>query len=112
MKLYQLYESTKYISSHIEGDIAYLDTMIIPPEHRYKGLGKDVYRDWEAKLPDHVKYIQVVPVEKSNNFWYKMGFGDLYFEDGDPDVEVPTVLMKGINGHTVVRQEYDPSDED
>lgn len=115
MKIHDLYESTKYISSHIEGDIAVLDAMIIPPEHRHKGLGRKVYHEWESKLPSNITFVELVPIISdginSDSFWYKMGFSDLYFEDDDPDVEVPTVLRKGINGHKVVRQEYGFSDD-
>lgn len=101
---------SNYITSSREGNVMWLDAMVIPPSIRGTGIGEKVYREWEKGLPRDIEYVHIVPVEDSDMFWKKMGFDYLYYEDDDPDMEVPNDMVKGVNGKPTPKEEYDTDD--
>lgn len=68
-----------FLSSHIEGEVAWVNLLYVPPSRRRHGLGRHMFEDWLHRLPPDVHSIKLVVAavdgEATDGFWAKMGFG-------------------------------------
>ncbi len=91
-----------YISSHRSGGVIWIDMIWVPTEHRGRGIGRKLYRDWERDLPDDITTVMLMAADTgdgvSNGFWEAMGFAYRY--DGeDLSYEAQQQMWRGVNGH-------------
>lgn len=100
-------ENVRYLNTHREGDAIVIDTFIIPPELRGTRRGSQVYKQWESELDIDIKYVSLVPVDNSDMFWKKMGFEYLYNDSEDPDFDVPSDMVKGVNGYATPKKDFE-----
>lgn len=94
--------SEPYIHAHRSGDTIWIDMMEVPEGQRRKGVGANVYQQWEASLPPDIKLVRLMAADtgsgKSNGFWEAMGF-DYQYDGDDLDYETSQYMWKGVNGH-------------
>ena len=90
------------IAATRNGIVVSIETFIIPPTLRGKGVGRASYEKWESGLPKTIRFVTCVPVDGgggfSGPFWQKLGFINRYLPDDDPDFGVPVEMIKGVNG--------------
>jgi len=75
---------------HIEGDVAVLDYLEVPPRHRRRGYGTQAYRKWERGLPESIRHVVVYAEDLEGTgrpvgFYESLGFRSLYPEAADDD---------------------------
>jgi hypothetical protein len=95
-----------YIDAHRSGDIVWIDMMEVPTEQRGQGVGRRVYEEWEASLPEDVKYIMVYAADTegrghSDMFWEALGFEWRWYSEFPEDLgdEGQHTMIKGVNGN-------------
>lgn len=80
-------EKTPFLATHVNGDVAWIDVLFIPEDHRRQGVGSRILHEWLQRLPETIKKIQLLAVELDGGspvgFWRKMGFEveEMYFPE-------------------------------
>jgi len=81
------FEKTPFLATHLSDDVAWIDVLFVPQEHRRRGYGRRMVMEWLAKLPATIKKIELLAVDLDGGspvgFWKKMGFDveDRYFPE-------------------------------
>lgn len=78
---------------YIDNNIAFVSNFVIPKHLRGKGLGRQIYQEWENSLPPSVKAIELrAKNETAKAFWGKLGFREKYpklaIEDACPMIKL------------------------
>jgi ribosomal protein S18 acetylase RimI-like enzyme len=80
-------EKTPFLATHLAEDIAWIDVLFVPQEHRRQGFGRRMVSEWLSKLPATIKKIELLAVDLDGGspvgFWKKLGFDveDKYFPE-------------------------------
>jgi len=81
-------EKTPFLATHLtEDDVAWIDVLFVPEEHRRRGFGRRMVSEWLSKLPATIKKIELLAVDLDGGspvgFWKKLGFDveDKYFPE-------------------------------
>jgi len=81
-------EKTPFLATHLtEDDVAWIDVLFVPEEHRRQGFGRRMVSEWLSKLPATIKKIELLAVDLDGGspvgFWKKLGFDveDKYFPE-------------------------------
>jgi len=80
-------EKTPFLATHLADDVAWIDVLFVPQEHRRQGFGRRMVAEWLSKLPATIKKIELLAVDLDGGspvgFWKKLGFDveDKYFPE-------------------------------
>lgn len=84
------------IISKLHAEHAVLHYISVKPDDRRQGLGTKAYKEWEAELPDHIKFIEVESLPNANAlaFWHSLGFVKTSSLVGQQDAFAEFTLVK------------------
>jgi len=104
-------EKTPFLATHLTDDVAWIDVLFVPQDHRRQGFGRRMVMEWLSKLPATIKKIELLAVDLDGGspigFWKKLGFDveDKYFPELmtgcymvhplQPDAEAPAKVPEG-----------------
>jgi len=80
-------EKTPFLATHLTDDVAWIDVLFVPQDHRRQGFGRRMVMEWLSKLPATIKKIELLAVDLDGGspigFWKKLGFDveDKYFPE-------------------------------
>jgi hypothetical protein len=70
--------NTPFISTHLNGDTAWVDVLFVPRDQHRRGQGRAIFEAWTSTLPATIRKIQLLAIDldcgSPLGFWEKMGF--------------------------------------
>jgi predicted GNAT family acetyltransferase len=85
-----------------ESEVAYVETLYVPPWQRGKGVGAEMFKEWVKTLPSNVRRVRLKAAtlggSDSLKFWQRLGFTEAFSGHLYPEIENTMVL--GVNGYS------------
>jgi GNAT superfamily N-acetyltransferase len=97
--------NTPFLSTHLNGDTAWVDVLFVPRDQHRQGHGRTIFERWATKLPATIRKIQLLAVDLDDEsplgFWQKMGFE---VEDAEfPDQFTGSYMVKRVSDSVPMR---------
>ncbi|UUA75258.1 GNAT family N-acetyltransferase [Cellvibrio sp. QJXJ] len=109
-----IHQEKPYIDAYTVGEVAYIDTLYVPPPFRKQGIGAKLVNDWLATLEPGVKRVKLMAAtlggSDSMKFWKKLGFTPAY--TGALYDEIENALTLGVNGYSTPAPEVIAPEDD
>jgi hypothetical protein len=91
-----------------------IEMFLVPSVVRGTGIGKNMYQQFEDKLPENIKIVNLIAADlgsgDTQGFWFERGFRKVFEDQNKKNKQFYIYMQKGINGYltppTLPRSSY------
>lgn len=98
-----IHQETPYLDADIDGEVAYVDMIYVPPSMRGRGIGVKLVNEWLLNLDLNVKRVKLKAATLGGSdaiaFWERLGFQKAYAGDHLYQ-EIDSAMVLGVNGYS------------